>query len=178
MEFAERLEIKENIIINHVIGKKPKTEKEGVTYFYGKNIQANIGDDIRWYTDLQAGTQKTLTQLVMEGLVPVPEGKKLNEAGTSFEDMSEGEKVAAGLIQLKADEKIEGDYIVKKTKKELYQEGLISKEEYNAYIDRRRGAAYQQEADPLGMQVMRGDIDRDVWLAKIAEIKQRYPKAD
>jgi len=130
------------------------------------------------YTDLQAGTKKPLTQLVKEGFMAVPKGKKLNEDGSGFEDMSEGEKVAAGLIQLKADEKIEGDYIVKKTKKELYQEGLISKEEYNTYIDRQREAAYRQEADPLGMQVMRGDIDKSEWLEKIAEIKKRYPKEE
>ena len=178
MEFVERLEIKENIITNHVIGKKPQTEKEGVTYFYGKNIQANIGDDIRMYTDLQAGTKKPLTQLVEEGLIPVPEGKKLNEAGTDFVDMTEAEKVAAGLIQLKADEKIEGDYIVKKSKKELYDEGKLSKEEYNLYIDNLRQAAYRQEADPLGMQVMRGEVEKTEWLAKIAEIKQRYPKVE
>ena len=178
MEFVERIEIENNIITKHVIGKKPKTEKEGITYFYGKNIQANIGDDIRMYTDLQAGTKKPLTQLVKEGLVPVPEGKKLNEAGTDFVDMSKAEKVAAGIIQLKVDEKIDGDYIVKKTEKEQYDEGLISKEEYNAYIDRQREAAYKQEADPLGLQVQRGDIDSDVWLTKIAEIKQRYPKVE
>jgi len=178
MEFVERLEIKENIITNHVIGKKPQTEKEGVTYFYGKNIQANIGDDIRMYTDLQAGTKKPLTQLVEEGLIPVPEGKKLNKAGTDFEDMSEAEKVAAGLMQLKADEKIEGAYIVKKTEKEKYDAGLISKEEYNTYIDRQREAAYRQEADPLGMQVLRGESDKSEWLAKIAEIKQRHPKVE
>ena len=92
--------------------------------------------------------------------------------------MSKAEKVAAGIIQLKVDEKIDGDYIVKKTEKEQYDEGLISKKEYNAYIDRQREAAYKQEADPLGLQVQRGDIDSDVWLTKIAEIKQRYPKVE
>ena len=178
MDFAERLEIKDNIIINHVIGKKPKTEKDGVMYFYGNHIQANIGDDIRMYTDLQTGTKKPLTQLVEEGLVPVPEGKKLNEAGTDFVDMSEAEKLAAGLIQLKPDEKISGNYIIKKSEKEQYDAGLISKEEYNAYIDRQREAAYRQEADPLGMQVMRGEVEKTEWLAKIAEIKQRYPKVE
>lgn len=178
MEFAERLEVKDNIIINRVIGAKPKHEKDGITYIYGSNFQANIGDDIRMYTDLQAGTKKPLTQLVAEGLVPVPEGKKLNETGTDFVDMTEAEKVAAGLIQLQTDEKIEGDYIVQKTKKELYDDQLISKDEYNAFIDKQREAAYRQEADPLGMQAMRGDIDKDVWLAKVAEIKQRYPKAE
>jgi hypothetical protein len=176
MEFVERIEIENNIITKHVIGKKPKTEKEGITYIYGSNFQANIGDDIRMYTDLQAGIKKPIAQLVKEGLVSVPEGKKLNEAGTDFEDMSEAEKVAAGLIQLKADEKIEGDYIVKKSKKELYDEGKLSKEEYNLYIDNLRQAAYRQEADPLGMQVMRGEVEKTEWLAKIAEIKQRYPK--
>ena len=176
MEFVERLEVKDNIIINRVIGAKPKREKEGITYIYGSNFQANIGDDIRLYADLQSGTKKPLTQLVAENLISVPEGKKFNEAGSGFEDMTEAEKVAAGLIQLKADEKIEGAYIVRKTEKELYQEGLLSKEEYNAYIDRQREAAYRQEADPLGMQAMRADIDKSAWLAKIAEIKQRYPK--
>ena len=176
MDFVERVEIENNIITKHVIGKKPKTEKEGITYFYGKNIQANIGDDIRMYTDLQAGTKKPLTQLVAENLIALPEGKKLNEAGTDFVDMTEAEKVAAGIIQLKDDEKIEGDDIVKKTEKEQFDAGLISKEEYNAYIDRQREAAYRQEADPLGMQALRGDIDKSVWLEKIAEIKQRYPK--
>ena len=176
MEFAERLEVKDNIIINRVIGKKPQTEKEGITYIYGSNFQANIGDDIRSYTDLQSGTKKPLTQLVAENLISVPEGKKLNEAGTDFIDMTEAEKVAAGLIQLKPNEKIENGYIVSKTKKELYDEGKISKEEYNRYIDDLRQAAYSRESDPLGMQALRGDIDKAEWLAKIAEIKQRYPK--
>lgn len=178
MEFVERIEIENNIITKHVIGKKPKTEKEGITYIYGSNFQANIGDDVRLYTDLQTGIKKPLAQLVKEGLVPVPEGKKLNEAGTDFVDMTDAEKVSAGLIQLKADEKIEGDYIVKKSKKELYDEGKLSKEEYNLYIDNLRQAAYRQEADPLGMQVMRGEVEKTEWLAKIAEIKQRYPKVE
>ena len=178
MEFAERLEIKGNIIINRVIGAKPKREKEGITYIYGSNFQANIGDDIRMYTDLQAGTKKPLKQLVAEKLITIPEGKKLNEDGTDFVDMTEVEKIAAGIIQLKPDEKIEGNYIVKKTEKEQYDAGLMSKEEYNAFIDTQREAAYRQEADPLGMQVLRGDIERSLWLEKIEEIKKRYPKAE
>jgi len=174
----EYIEIKNNIIIGHYCGDMPKQKDPAIEYRIVENCAANIGDDIRMYTDLQAGTKKPLTQLVEEGLIPVPEGKKLNKAGTDFEDMSEAEKVAAGLMQLKADEKIEGAYIVKKTEKEKYDAGLISKEEYNTYIDRQREAAYRQEADPLGMQAMRGDIDKSVWLAKIAEIKKRYPKVE
>lgn len=174
----EYIEIKNNIIIGHYCGDMPKENNPEIECRIIENCAAHIGDDIRMYTDLQAGTKKPLTQLIKEGLIPVPEGKKLNEAGTDFEDMSEAEKVAAGLIQLKADEKLEGDYIVKKSEKEQYDAGLLSREEYNAYIDRQREAAYRQEADPLGMQAMRGDIDKSVWIAKIAEIKQRYPKVE
>ena len=174
----EYLEIKDNIIIGHYCGAMPKQKDPVIEYRIIENCVANIGDDIRIYSDLQAGTKKPLAQLVKEGLVPVPEGKKLNEAGTDFEYMTEAEKVAAGLIQLKADEKIEGSYIVKKSKKELYDEGRLSKEEYNLYIDNLRQAAYKQESDPLGMQVVRGELDKSEWLAKIAEIKQRHPKVE
>ena len=65
-----------------------------------------------------------------------------------------------------------------KTKKEQYNEGDISKEEYNTFVDRQREAAYRQEADPLGMQVLRGELDKSEWLAKINEIKRRYPKEE
>ena len=65
-----------------------------------------------------------------------------------------------------------------KTEKEKFDDGLISKEEYNALMNRQREAAYRQEADPLGMQAMRGDIDKSEWLAKIVEIKKRYPKVE
>lgn len=172
----EYIEIKNNIIIGHYCGAMPEKKSPEIEYRIIENCVANIGDDIRIYSDLQAGIKKPLAQLVKEGLVSMPEGKKLNETGTDFVDMTEAEKVAAGLIQLKPDEKIEGDYIVKKSKKELYDEGKLSKEEYNLYIDNLRQAAYKQESDPLGMQVLRGELDKSEWLAKIAEIKQRHPK--
>lgn len=174
----EYIEIKNNIIIGHYCGDMPKQKDPAIEYRIIENCVANIGDDIRLYTDLQSGTKKPLTQLVKEGLVSMPEGKKLNETGTDFVDMSEAEKVAAGLIQLKPDEKIENGYIVPKTKKELYDEGKISKEEYNRYIDDLRQAAYAREADPLGMQVLRGELDKSEWLTKIDEIKRRYPKEE
>jgi len=178
MEYVERIEIENNIIINHIIGEKPKKEKEGITYIYGSNIQANVGDDFRFYEDVITGKKKSLKTLIAEKLVQIPEGKKLNTDGTDFEDMSEAEKVEAGLKTLKDDEKIENGQIVKKTKKELYDEGKLSKEDYNLYIDELRQSAYARETDPLGMQVMRGEVEKSVWLEKIAEIKNLYPKVE
>ena len=172
----EYIEIKNHIIIGRFCGAMPEKKNQEIEYRIIENCAANIGDDVRMYADIQAGIKKPLRQLIEEGLVSVPEGKKLNAAGLGFDDMNEAEKVAAGLRTLSDDEKIEGGHIVKKTEKEKYDAGLISKEEYNAYIDRQREAAYRQEADPLGMQVMRGELDKAVWLAKIAEIKERYPK--
>ena len=165
MEYVERLEIEDNIILRRVIGAKPKIEKKGITYIYASNIQANVGDDIRFYEDLIAGKKKSLKKLVEENLIQPPEGKKLNEAGTDFEDMSEAEKV-------------EGDYVIKKTKRELYDDGKLTKEEYNLYIDELREADYRREADPLGMQVLRGELEKAVWLEKIEEIKKRHPKVE
>lgn len=49
-------------------------------------------------------------------------------------------------------------------------------EQLNAAIIAQRSAAYKAEADPLFFQVQRGDVDNQVWLDKIAEIKARYPK--
>lgn len=178
MKYVERIEIENNIIINHIIGERPKREKEGVICIYGTNIQANIGDDVRMYEDVITGKKKGLKKLVEENLIETPEGKKLNTDGTAFEDMSEAEKVEAGLKTLKDDEKIENGQICPKTKKELYDEGKLSKEEYNLYIDKLRQSAYAREADPLGMQVLRGDLKKSEWLEKIEEIKKRYPKVE
>ena len=39
-----------------------------------------------------------------------------------------------------------------------------------------RKAAYVAEADPLFFKAQRGEIEQQVWLEKVAEIKARYPK--
>jgi hypothetical protein len=39
-----------------------------------------------------------------------------------------------------------------------------------------RRTAYEQEADPLFFKAQRGEIEQQVWLDKIAEIKARFPK--
>ena len=174
----EYIEIKNNIVIGHYCGAMPNKKKPEIECRVIENCKVNIGDDVRLYADLDKGLLKPLKTLVAEKLIAIPDGKKLNEAGTDFVEMTDSEKVKAGIIQLKPDEKIEGDFIIQKTKKELYDEGKLSKEEYNLYIDALRQSAYAREADPLGMQVLRGDLDKAVWLEKIEEIKKRYPKID
>ena len=172
----EYLEIKNNVVIGHYCGQLPEQTNPEIQYKAVTGCAVNIGDDIRLYENIETGIKKPLAQLIKEGLVAIPRDKKLNSTGTDFVDLTDAEKVSTGIISLKPDEKIDGGHIVKKTKKELYEESLITGIEYNAYIDTVRGAAYRQEADPLGMQVLRGDIERKVWLDKIEEIKKRFPK--
>ena len=42
-------------------------------------------------------------------------------------------------------------------------------------IKRQRADAYQSEADPLFFKAQRGEVLEEVWLAKIQEIKDRFP---
>lgn len=46
---------------------------------------------------------------------------------------------------------------------------------YQANIENFRRAAYTTEADPIFFKMQRGEATQAEWLAKIAEIKQRYP---
>lgn len=41
---------------------------------------------------------------------------------------------------------------------------------------RLRQAAYQSEADPLFFKAQRGESTMEAWLAKVAEIKTRFPE--
>jgi hypothetical protein len=41
-----------------------------------------------------------------------------------------------------------------------------------------RQAAYSAEADPIAMQMLRDEATKEEWLAKIEEIKARYPYAE
>ena len=173
----EYVEVKDNIITGHFCGALPENKEPNIQYIVFNDVyNVNIGDDVRIYEDIQTGKKKSLQTLIKEGFVQIPEGKKLNKEGTDFEDMSEVEKVHAGLIKLTPYQKIENDRIVRKTEKELYDEGLISKEQYNQFIDEVRQSAYAMEADPLCAQFVRGDVEKSIWLAKIEEIKKRYPK--
>ena len=42
--------------------------------------------------------------------------------------------------------------------------------------DANRRADYIAEADPLFFKAQRGEVEQQVWLDKVAEIKARYPK--
>lgn len=47
----------------------------------------------------------------------------------------------------------------------------------NQEAERKRAAAYVAESDPLFFKAQRGEATMEEWQAKVAEIKNRYPKA-
>jgi hypothetical protein len=44
--------------------------------------------------------------------------------------------------------------------------------------EKHRQSAYAAEADPIAMQMLRDEATKEEWLAKIKEIKARYPYPD
>lgn len=57
-----------------------------------------------------------------------------------------------------------------------FQPYIPTPEELLAEIEAKRKIAYTSESDPLFFKFQRGEVDKQVWLDKVAEIKARYPK--
>lgn len=74
-------------------------------------------------------------------------------------------------IEITATEVVETQQYRKKTQQELDAEAN-QKYEQNKI---NRAAAYREESDPLFFKSQRGEATREEWLAKVQEIKQRYP---
>ena len=62
-----------------------------------------------------------------------------------------------------------------KTKEQVETE---KKEAELQQVESNRRNAYRNEADPLNMKWQRGEVDKQVWLDKIEEIKERFPKPE
>lgn len=45
-----------------------------------------------------------------------------------------------------------------------------------AQADQSREAAYKSESDPLFFKEQRGEVPQGTWIAKVQEIRSRYPK--
>jgi len=67
----------------------------------------------------------------------------------------------------------------KPTKKELESHwDEVQKEAQIERVRKNRAIAFREEADPLAMKWQRGEIEKQVWLDKIEEIRERFPKPE
>lgn len=54
---------------------------------------------------------------------------------------------------------------------ETQPDPIVVKPDYSAL----RSAAYRNESDPIYFQEMRGEVPKGTWVAKVEEIRKRYP---
>ena len=126
--------------------------------------------------------KKTIDELISDGLLRLKDDEKLVEG--RIEKKTDFEKMREGIIPIskgfKISEENESLALVPMNLVELVAAGEITKEEVYemklASVLQERRFAYQNEADPLFFVYQRGEITKEEWLEKIAEIKARLPK--
>lgn len=69
------------------------------------------------------------------------------------------------------------NYCIKISEEEAktLQRQPLNAEQITAAVTAARAAAYIAESDPLFFKAQRGEATNEEWLAKIAEIKARFP---
>lgn len=111
-----------------------------------------------------------------EDWLQAPEkGFTYNDEG-EIREMSQVEKIEAGVEDLPEGCKIEDGQVVLKTLDDKLNDGDISLQEYNEEIDRRREYRYQAETDKMGLMYLRGECSLEEWKAAMDKIRQELPK--
>jgi hypothetical protein len=105
---------------------------------------------------------------------------------TSFPEVMTKDVLASyGLVEVMETQQPDVDYrsIVSEGKPELVEGTWLQKwvvtsrtpDEIKKASESLRLRAYAKESDPLFFKWQRGEIAQEVWLAKVSEIKQRFP---
>jgi len=100
--------------------------------------------------------------------------------GENIRAKTQIELMETGVEEIPKGYKIVDKELVYKTLEEQLTDKEITKEEYNTiklnecYSLRRQ--AYFNESDGLFFDYQRGEIDKQIWLDKVKEIKLKYPK--
>lgn len=111
---------------------------------------------------------------------------KAENPQTSFpENIPEDMLAGFGVVRVSETQRPEMDYryivtegmpsFVDGILKQAWQVTLRPADEASAIANSLRQKAYQKESDPLFFKWQRGEIAQEVWLAKVSEIKQRFP---
>lgn len=107
--------------------------------------------------------------------------KKLKEGwikdkGTrEIREMTQVEKIYAGLEEIPEGCKLVNGELQNKTRDDLWEEGAITIEEYNKQVQHDREREYRSNTDKIGLMVLRGEATMEDWQAAIAEVKSKWP---
>ena len=120
--------------------------------------------------------RKSLSVLVAEKLVDIPSGYKLEQ--NEFVEMTNEEKIEAGILKPTEREKIADGKIVSKTAEELYADKLITAGEYNEYIDTCRKSEYVATTDSIFWDYQEDKATKADWEKAKQLIRDKYPKVE
>lgn len=109
-----------------------------------KNWRGSVGEPVDFYD--KNWQRKSEFELMKEGLVEVPKGFKWNKSKTALEEMSQVEKIEAGIEKLQENQIIENGEVRDLTKSEMYKKGLLSEENFAA-IKRNERDSHLLETD-------------------------------
>jgi hypothetical protein len=120
----EYLIIEDGIIKEHCCGSTLPDGAVQVTDFFG-----TVGEPVAYYNGDWA--RKSDIELYKEKVLAIPSGYKLNDSQTALVEMTQAEKITAGLETLPAGYKITDGELVEKTDTEKITDGEITQDEYN-----------------------------------------------
>ncbi|MEI0609592.1 phage tail protein [Brachyspira pilosicoli] len=190
-------ETKKIINIIEAVKKDDITLSKNEAIFENKNIKDFSQTDIRAYN--KDGSVKSLEQQLKEKIITLKDNEIIDngiirELNKNMED-DYILMVERGLEKLDKNKKIveENDkkHIIEKSIEEKYKEGLITKEEYNAYIVSQRQSEYTQNLDGARAELLDSVLnslseqgllnETQIGVLKLiqtrrANIKAEYPK--
>ena len=88
-----------------------------------------VGEQVSYYNP--DWTRKSDIELMLTGLMAIPDGYKINEEKTALQEMTEDEKIIAGIKDLPQGQKIEDGKILPMTDEEKLSAGQLTQEEYD-----------------------------------------------
>lgn len=100
------------------------------------------------------------------------DGKLIYRPKNQIERYSTGIDIIPKGMKLSDDKK----ELITKTLEEQLSSGEITKDEFNNIVNEQRRQSYISESDGLFFDYQRGEIEKQIWLDKVKEIKARYPK--
>lgn len=95
-----------------------------------ENWRGSVGETVDFYN--KNWQRKSEFELMKEGLIEVPKGFKWNKSRTAIEEMTQVEKIEAGIEKLQENQIIENGEIRNLTNSEMYKKGLLSEETFAA----------------------------------------------
>lgn len=164
----EYITVKNGIITGHYCSQSLPVGAVEVKDFAGV-----VGDRTDYYN--HDWTRKSEVELVKEGLQPMRDGYKWNDDQTGFVEMTQVEKIQAGLEELPQGQKIEGGELVLMTYEERLASGQMTQAEY-IEIRRRQILAELDAIDRKTARPLRAilaGIGTDEDREKLAELERQ-----